>query len=116
MSRTSQFLFVPTVDELDITGTPVSCLGSLHTIAVYVSNFVGKIHIEASIVVAPQGGDWFEIFEPFEYLQGETSVKGRTFSGNFLWLRARVERSYLSPPMSNAASAYGIVDKILLND
>lgn len=121
MSRTSQFLLVPTADTLDIVGPPVRCGGPLHTVAAHVSNFTGRVHLEASLVAEPGDADWFPVVEPLDYPRdmasiGETSVVGVTFRGNYLWLRARVERSHLAPPVGDPAATYGLVDKILLND
>lgn len=121
MSRTSQFLLVPTVDALDLVGEPVRCAGPLHTVAVHVSNFTGRVHLEASLVAEPGDGDWFPAVDPLDYPRqpasgGETSVTGVTFRGNYPWLRARVERSHLAPPVGDPAATYGMVDKMLLND
>lgn len=121
MSRTSQFLLASAPDELDISGTPTRCGGALHTVAVHVSNFIGRVHIEGSLASAPGDGDWFPVVDPIDYPRqsvsvGETSVVGISFRGNYVWLRARVERSHLAPPVNNPAAIYGFVDKILLND
>ena len=43
---------------------------------------------------------------------GDTTVEAFTFTGNFVYLRARVNRSYLGSPALNTV---GTVDKILLN-
>lgn len=85
----------------------------LHTVVVQVVNFTGRIHIEASLELNPTEADWFPIklTETTSYLQfpinplaptgeyvsgGDTSTLGYTFKINALWLRARLDRTYLS--------------------
>lgn len=124
MSKTSQLLFVnPEDGGLDIVGEPIrSSTNALHTIAIYVSEFVGRVHVEASIANEPGENDWFPVIRHIDYprliadFSRETSVIGLTFKGNYMWFRIRVERSHLYPPVEYPASEFGLVDKVLLND
>ena len=104
----------------------------LHTVAFYLENFTGRIYIEASLASEPTSEDWFPVFlngaqaymnypinplAPIGGPSGDTFVDAFTFQGNFLWLRARIDRSYVVPvPTTDAEkSALGSVKKILLN-
>ncbi|SVE51210.1 uncharacterized protein METZ01_LOCUS504064, partial [marine metagenome] len=44
----------------------------------------------------------------------ETSVVGKTFQGNFLYLRIRIDRSHLSPANNNTLQ-WGAISKVALN-
>ncbi len=62
----------------------------LHTAVFTFQNFIGEVHLEASLVLNPQNTDWFEIdstkFEPNTGLTGSQFVN---FYGNFVWIRAK---------------------------
>lgn len=107
-----------TIEKVDIQGEPIKAAGwygissGLHTVAVYVQNFTGRIFIEGTLSDNPYDAIWFNI-DPgtgVGYLQfpiipsapssirgGDNGVQGFTFKANALWIRARVERSYFLP-------------------
>jgi hypothetical protein len=108
-----------TQEIANLTGEAVKADGwfghvdGLHTVVVQVVNFTGRIHIEASLEMEPTEADWFPIklTQTTPYLQfpinpfaptgdytsgGDTSTVGVTFKINALWIRARLDRSYLS--------------------
>ena len=103
----------------------------VHTVSVTVNNFVGRIHIEASLATTPTAADWFPIYltsgNSFKQYPvtavpsgvnnlGDTATEAWTFRANILWIRARVDRSALNPlPPSYDPNLHGMVDKILLN-
>lgn len=104
----------------------------LHTVTFHMTNFTGRIFIEATLVTDPQDNDWFPIIlsggSPFvEYplitnfpssgIQGDTMVDAFTFQGNFLFLRAKIDKDFFRPiPSSDSEKALlGSVTKILLN-
>jgi hypothetical protein len=67
--------------------------GGLQTIAFYLSNFQGRIRIEATLDSVPaQDSDWFQVSD-VDYT--DSSVGDINFStnitGNFTWIRARVQ-------------------------
>lgn len=86
--------------------------GGWHTISVDVTDFTGRIYIEATMASTPQESDWFPVnlTADTEYVQypfvpgqnrgegqhGDTATDGWTFRGNFTFVRARVDRSYLT--------------------
>ena len=109
--------------------------GGLHTIAVQVFNFTGRIYLEASLALVPGDSDWFpvSIGQTTPYLQfpinptlptgsietgGDTGTQGVTFKLNAVWLRAKLDRTYLNLPYLDqdltTLAGLGIVDKITL--
>lgn len=123
--------------ELSYIGDKVKADGyydqtdGLHTVSASLTNFVGRIHIEASLATDPSEADWFPIYltsgnsfrqYPVDATpsgdngKGDTTVEAWTFRANILWLRARVDRSAVLPvPTDYDVSLYGKVNKILLN-
>ena len=108
-------------------------LGGSHTISVSVSNFTGRIYIEASLADDPLEQDWFSVpvkdqmpyvqfpLDPnhptstmSSYIGGDTGTYAYTFVGNYVWIRARVNRDYLTPTPIDATTV-GSVDQILMN-
>lgn len=107
----------------------------LHTVVIQVVNFTGRIYVEASLELEPTDADWFPIklADTTSYLQfpldpmlptgdyrsgGDTSTIGKTFKVNALWLRARLDRTYISDVLYDedleALAALGNVVKITL--
>lgn len=90
----------------------------LHTVSFHVTNFVGRLHLEATLMEEPTAGDWFAIdLSPtvsyLDYSSQTSDTQGVTFSGNFVWLRAKVDRSHLTATQYSLAS-HGRMDKIVL--
>lgn len=131
--NSSIVLLSSTKEKFNFVGEPVrgeglySCKsGGIHTLAIYLSNFSGKLIFEAALTVEPHEDDWFPvktmIFPDEEYvahgsLKGYTGTIGETLIGNFTWLRARIDRKHLlDPPPENplAVIPYGYIDQILL--
>ena len=101
----------------------------VHTVSATVTNFQGRIHLEGSLATEPTEADWFPIyltsgnsFRQYPVTSvpsgsnslGDTTTEAWTFRANILWIRARVDRVYLSAGSYDVA-LHGIVDKILLN-
>jgi hypothetical protein len=97
----------------------------LHTISVHFQHLVGNFHVQGTLSIDPQEGDWFDIgINPtdnrilhVEY-DGTTGVNGFSFIGNFTYLRvklSRTERLDIAP--DNAGRAFpeqGQINKVLL--
>jgi hypothetical protein len=135
--RTTQILLNSSETVWHLTGEATRADGwygytdGKHTIAVYLNDFRGRIWVEASLATNPTEADWFPIHlgDTAPYLQfpknpqhptghsGDTGVEGFTFTANVIWLRARVDRSYIQPQPNtpDEISQYGVVNKILLN-
>jgi hypothetical protein len=103
--------------------------GTHHTVSVRVTNFVGRIYLEASLATEPTETDWFGIpfngaltyvqyplnpFRPTGLIQGDTSTTSFEFVGNYVWVRTRLDRTYLNPQPVDT-STVGSVDEILMN-
>lgn len=64
----------------------------LHTVAYFVTGFVGTIKMQGTLVAEPQESDWFDITGT-SYGDGTTPISVAStynFTGNFVWVRARV--------------------------
>jgi len=120
---------------LNTTGTPSkgagynNSIGNSHTVMISLANFTGRIYIEGSLATRPTDSDWFSIAltNQTDYVQfpqspaaptsgytGDSGNYSYSFVGNYIWLRARVDRSYLNPPPSDP-DLVGSVIQILLN-
>lgn len=101
---------------------------NLHTISIHYRNFTGRLYIEGTIAGSPTETDWFPIYltsgtsyrqYPINPLSptgniGDTGTEGFTFRANLLYIRARIDRSYIDDQIYDQTT-YGIVDKVLLN-
>ena len=89
----------------------------LHTMSFHVSNFTGRIHLQATIVEQPTENDWFPIdldnLTPYLQFTAETVTKGSSFEGNFVYLRVIVDREYLGAGSYDAA-LHGVIDKVVV--
>ena len=137
MSIQSVQILGDTQIELNVTSDPVRADGwfgqrdGLHTVAFFLEDFTGRIFLEASLATDPQENDWFAIFldgsVPFqEYprnpgaptgIRGDTFVDAFTFQLNALWLRVRIDRSFImpQPTTDEEKSLLGSVRRVLLN-
>jgi len=110
--------------------------GGWHTISADLVDFTGRIVIEATLVTDPAETDWFPVQltsanagsdidggfadSTSSYAQypldpahptgahGDTGTFGWTLRGNFVWIRARTDRSYLADT-SNVGNARKIL-------
>lgn len=103
-------------------------VGNNHTVSMALSNFTGRIYIQGSISANPTDLDWFDIpiGKGTAYVQhpldpalptgetGDTGTYAYSFSGNYIWIRARIDRTYLVPPPVDPYYV-GSVINILLN-
>lgn len=102
-------------------------VGNNHTVSMALSNFTGRIYIQGSIATKPTELDWFNIpigkgttyvQHPLDpaYPTGETGDTGTyaySFSGNYIWIRARVDRTYLVPPPVDAYYVGSVINMLL---
>lgn len=65
--------------------------GSIQTIYYNLTGFVGILTIEATLNDLPEQAQWFEISERGDGINPDTGLTTATVTGNFSWLRARVE-------------------------
>jgi len=89
----------------------------LQTMSFHVSNFTGRIYLEATLMETPESGDWFLIDldqeNPYLEFTEQTTTQGTTFQGNFVYLRVRIDRDYLNAGAYDQMT-HGIVDKAVL--
>lgn len=66
--------------------------GDLQTVAFYLLNFQGLIRIQATLDQFPAtDADWFDV-ESFDAVASAATTNfSRNITGNFVWIRARVE-------------------------
>jgi hypothetical protein len=75
----------------------------LHTVTYTVTpNFVGTLTMQATLATAPIAQDWFNVVNSaVEYTEINTPATTTTnyinFTGNFVWVRAVVNRDALQP-------------------
>jgi hypothetical protein len=121
--------------ELSYSGNPVRVdvfggnTQNLHTVSSSANNFIGRIYIEGTIATSPTENDWFPIYLtsgtsyrqypvnstiPTGNNQGDTRTEGFTFRANLLYIRARIDRSYLNAT-SYDQTIHGSINSILLN-
>jgi hypothetical protein len=131
----SVVLLPTTSGQINVIGAPqhgagfTNFLGGSHTISISVTNFTGRIYIEASLATLPCAEDWFpviiqnqlpwiqfpqDMYNPTGPEGGDTDTVAFSFAGNYVWIRARVNRDYLSPAPIDPTMV-GSVDEILLN-
>jgi hypothetical protein len=66
--------------------------GGLQTVAFYLNQFQGRIRIEATLDSNPEVDDnWFMISDFDSRTTATTNNFSRNITGNFTWIRARVE-------------------------
>lgn len=103
--------------------------GTSHTVSMSVTNFVGRIYLEASLASDPGPTDWFGItfngtltyaefplnpYRPTGQIQGDSVTTSFEFVGNYVWIRAKLDRTYLNPQPIDT-STVGSVDQVLMN-
>jgi hypothetical protein len=137
MGKRSVILLGDTENNVEFTGEAVrgdayfGYKDGLHTVAIYLENFTGRVYIEATLANEPGDNDWFPInltgnTDYIEYplipnmptgLTGDTGVDAYSFQGNLMFLRARIDKTYITPiPTTPAEEALlGSIRKILLN-
>jgi len=65
----------------------------LHTVAYYLSNFVGEITMQATLSKSPSDNDWFDVDNTTNSYDGSTAQtlqEAYNFTGNFVWVRAKI--------------------------
>jgi hypothetical protein len=107
-----------TTGQLNSTGAAFKASGYFGytsgktTIAYNLNDFTGRIYLEASLATTPSSTDWFTIKmgDTLPYVQyplnptaptgttGDTGSFSYTFQSCIVWIRLRVDRSYLINP------------------
>lgn len=144
-SRKSVFMMTNTGREFNKVGEPIRADGyygstdGLHTVQIVYSNFVGRFGLQGTLATEPTESDWFDINLNYRAYTnsdnpkvqfpvnplaptggpdsvGDTGTQAFSFIGNFVWLRAILDRSYLPEPVpTNQNWQLGQIDKVLLS-
>jgi hypothetical protein len=85
--------------SLDFNGTRqqaanyYGAFGGLQTVAFYLNGFQGRIRIEATLESDPtENSDWFRVYDvDYTDSTAATTNFSTNITGNFVWIRARVE-------------------------
>ncbi len=104
-----------------------------HTLQVTYSSYVGRLRIQASLVLEPTDSDWFDLVidstsglysgsSPWNangYVQFNADAPGDkseaySFYGNFAWIRIKVDRSHIGDGTTYDTS-YGQVSRVILS-
>lgn len=94
------------------------------TIGWYLNAFIGRIVLEASLATEPTAADWFPVkfdgeanaFVEYLAVAPQTGLTVFTITGNFVWVRAVVDRSNINPlPPIDQINTLGVVTKVLMN-
>jgi hypothetical protein len=88
----------------------------VHTVAYQVLNrgdstddFNGTVKMQASLATTPTEDDWFDISGTTFTSDTSTKIASYNFTGNFVWVRAKVETT-------NGSSNGAMITSILLNN
>lgn len=137
MSIQSYELMGDSSGQLNLTGPAIKADGfygfsdGIHTISAKLDNFTGRLYLEATLEIHPTEADWFPIMltsmNPYiEYpinpvmptgTQGDTGMDSFVAQGNFVFVRARIDRDYVVPvPVTpDDLALLGSVSRILMN-
>jgi len=106
-----------------------------HTIQVVYDHYVGRLRIQASLALTPGVNDWFDLQEniasfggitdqtvawnPLGYIQFNANdpasgSQAYSFTGNFAWLRVKMDRSYIGDG-TTYDSSYGQISQAILS-
>ena len=110
MREKSETILNDTGQELNVIGNKFRANGyyyedgGLHMVSVTLKDFKGRIYLQGTLEMDPKTDeDWFNIFldgQTTEYIQFDQMTTGTLiykFYGNFTFVRASVDRSYLVP-------------------
>ena len=88
----------------------------VHTVAYQVVNlgdstddFLGTVKMQGSLATTPTEDDWFDIAGTTLTSDQSTTIASYNFTGNFVWVRAKVETT-------NTTSNPSMITAILLNN
>lgn len=66
--------------------------GGLQTVAIYLAGFQGRLRIQATLDSEPDSDeDWFHVYDFDSTASPSTQNFSHNITGNFTWIRARVE-------------------------
>ena len=72
-------------------------------------DFLGTVKMQGSLATTPTEDDWFDITGTTLTSDQSTTIASYNFTGNFVWVRAKVETT-------NLTSNRSMITAILLNN
>lgn len=139
-TRKSVVMMTNTGRTHNLVGEPVRADGfwgrsdGLHTVQVIYSNFTGEFGVQGTLETDPKPQDWFfinlnsfsTVLSPYVRFPenplsltgdtGDTGTRAFTFRGNFVYLRAVLNRDYIPEPSPTAdVTGLGQIDRVLLS-
>jgi hypothetical protein len=99
-----------------------------HTFQVTYNQFVGRLRIQATLLLDPQDGDWFDLyptqtsgrawnttgFVQFNANDPGNGSEAYSFQGNFTFLRAYMDREHVADGETHDPS-YGSIARVILS-
>jgi hypothetical protein len=100
----------------------------LHTFQVTYEQFIGRVRIQATLIVEPGENDWFDIipnsttgksfntagFVQFNADNPADKSEAYTIRGNFAWVRVYMDRTHIGDGVTYDPS-YGQVTRVILS-
>lgn len=105
----STFFFSSIVDANPLTSGPQS----LHTFQFYLTNYTGKIDIEASLDSQGASPKTWSTVKTFEFQEEKTGTVYENIVGKYNWFRIRHFPTNIELPRDNPIVITGTVDKVL---
>ena len=90
--------------------------GGMHTVGFYLKNFKGRLLVDATLSDNPRESDWFPIGLGsgtiwHNVIGPESKIESFNIVGNFVYLRAKIQRSHLGQP----AVELGVCERVTLS-
>ena len=107
-------------DKMNLTGDKIKAdsyfgyTDGIHSISVKLNAFVGKIKLQGSLSLSPADADWGDV-KLIEKASATTGTEIYTFKGNYVYLRAVLDRSGVGDG-STYITDYGSISQILLSN
>lgn len=86
---------------------------ALHTAALYLRNFKGKVYVEATLETAPSTFSSYDIIKSKTYTQATTGIDYFNFNGVFSYVRLRYIPDKDAAGANDDPESVGAVDKLL---
>jgi len=130
MTRNTEILLSNTGKKISVIGEKVrgnawyNVKNNLNTIEILFTNFKGRVGIQCTLEKNPEENDWFPIYlnTTKEFIESPDAngiiLNGKKvfhFKGNFMWIRAIMDRNNISHPINeNNVQLFGFINRILL--
>lgn len=129
MGKLSVVILPDTTGHVNLIGDPCQAgdyrgfVGGLHTFAIHLNDFRGRLYFQGSLVIQPTEDDWFALrLNDEDFLEypripnsptgnaGDTGAEAYSVRSHLMWVRVRLDRTFTSNP-NNA----GTIRQILMS-